>query len=184
MAYHPPENEALDAIVLSRDDDAEPTDESANVGLVSTNKAAELLGVSPATVQRRAKELGGLRTPDGSWRFEMTRLQVTRESTGGIRKQHHIAAADGERDAKVIAGLEAGKRIADIVQETRVAVGTVLQIRKLWLESLAADLEGVAHPCQGCRVSPGNPVHSFCSACGPKARVIHDGQQVVTKETK
>jgi hypothetical protein len=156
------------------------TAESGNVGL---RKAADMLGVHFTTLARRADEFGATRDKRGALVFEVERLRIA-TSRGGARKAVQADAAEGERDARVVAMLQEGKTIADIVVAAKVPLRIVVQLRVLWLESLNADQQGVVHVCQGCRMKPGNPTHSFCSDCGPHAHVLTPEQLAALKETK
>jgi hypothetical protein len=157
------------------DDEAFESDENEDVGLIPTSKAAEMLGVSEATILRRAKELKARKGPRGRLLFEVERLRLAREEGGVTKKPTFVGASEGTRDAKVIAGFEAGRSIAQIVMQEQVPLRSVLELRDAWLESHRADRAGVEFACT-CGAAA-NLHTAKCTRCADRARSLSDAER-------
>ncbi|MFI5245998.1 MAG: hypothetical protein ACHQQR_12275 [Gemmatimonadales bacterium] len=149
---------------------------------LSTAQVAQRLGIHPSTVKAHAVQLGGEKTREG-WRFPLLKLQRVTESIsiGGERERSSSKVDTGDRDARVVAALEQGKTIADIVIAERVPVEQVIRLRGLWRQGHALDQEGVK--CRACGGAP-DPRFAVCSTCAPRARVLSDEQAAVLHGAK
>jgi hypothetical protein len=156
---------------------AEPVAETLN-----TRELAQRAGYSIAWVKRHARSLGG-RIVEGNWAFppEAASIAIERKTTvsekltygpapdGGARERNA-----GERDASVVAMLERGATVAEIVIETRTPIEVAMRLRKLWAESKQDDAQLAVHACACGSVS--DPRTARCMPCHIRSRVLTDEQ--------
>jgi hypothetical protein len=152
-------------------------------GLVPVEEAARILGVSTATVSRRALELGAKRGRKKRWLFDPVALQAAREraaaeAAGKPQSSHSHSANreqwEGERDARVVSALEGGRRVAQIVESEKIPLETVLRIRATWVQANTADRQGVEFRCE-CG-APSSPRTARCDRCAPRTRTLTPAQ--------
>lgn len=149
---------------------------------LSSKELAQRAGYSLAWVKRHARELGG-RIVEGSWAFppEAASIAIERKTTvsekltygppadGGARERNA-----GERDAAVVAMLEKGSTVAEIVVETKTPIEVTMRLRKLWVESRQGDAQLAGHACACGTMS--DPRTARCMACHNRSRVLTDEQ--------
>ena len=153
---------------------------SSLAGELTTHEVAEQLGRSLAWVKRHARELGG-RLIDGAYQFPTVAIERRRTTTeritlGGGPSQLGREQVEGERDARVVAALENGRTVAQIVVAERVPIETVLRLRTTWLQGHAADRQGVSHPCGACGAPSSDPHFARCDRCVAKTRTLSEDQ--------
>jgi hypothetical protein len=167
-------SEALAQLVASSDGEVPGAD--IERGLVPTSEAARVLGVSEATLLRRARELGGRRGPRGKWMFELERLRIVQGDGGPRRAPMQLAQEEreGARDAKVVAMLEQRATVSQIVMTTQVPLETVIRLRDTWIRGQRADREGIAFACE-CG-APSDPSTARCMRHHQRAWVLSDPQ--------
>jgi hypothetical protein len=137
--------------------------------LVTTSKAARMLGVSASTVVRKRSELGAVPGPNG-YLFDE---QVIREKITTIRRRQAIATlgpSTGEVASAVFGALKEGKAPADIVIEQRVAPDIVVALKKSFDEMQGST---GAHARRLCRCGSGRYT-VYCDEC----RITLDLQDV------
>jgi hypothetical protein len=149
---------------------------------LSSLELAQRAGRSRAWVKKHARSLGG-HIVEGSWQFpaEAASIAIERKTTvsekltygpapdGGTRERNA-----GERDASVVAMLERGASVSEIVIETRTPIEVAMRLRKLWAESKQGDAQLAMHACACGSVS--DPRTARCMPCHIRSRVLTDEQ--------
>jgi hypothetical protein len=142
--------------------------------ILPTRQLAKELGVSVSTVDR-ARVDGRLKAVPFGNGFGFRRTETL--EVGDIRrKSSAVARADfeGDRDAKIITLLEENATVAEIVKTTKVALITVLDIRRAWITARTIERRESSYPC-ACG-APSDPRAALCKTCFSKSRVLNSAQ--------
>jgi hypothetical protein len=88
-----------------------------------------------------------------------------------------VMEIEGERDSRVVARFQRGVSVADIVEQERIPIATVLELRRLWIEGRRADTQDIDFRC-GCG-APADLHTARCAACAAQTRVLSDEQRMI-----
>ena len=148
-------------------------------GVLTIRQAAELLGVPDGKVYRAASLLGARRS-GGRLVFDRERidflLNVKTRKPNAIPRGHD--AQEGERDSRVVAALESGATIVQIVVQERVPIRVAVALREEWLRAQSIDRQSVPVTCQ-CG-APSKPSRvARCERCDARTRTLTEAQLAV-----
>jgi hypothetical protein len=166
-------SDALGEIVASHD--GEVSGAAVERGLVPTSEAARVLGVSEATLLRRARELGGKRGPRGRWLFELERLRVVREDGGAPPRSKTDRARDvGALAAKVFAMLRSKAAPDEIVERLEADPATVRGLCEEWAKCRSLGTRLFAEPPPALPAIPAwDHVPNATWTCCPQHQALH-----------
>jgi len=154
-----------------------------NVGKsnLSVREVAQLLGVEEGKIYRESRRLGGRYGPGRKLVFDHDQIIEFQQSGGFSRKAGHAQNTetyDGERDSRVIAALEGGMTIAQIVVQERVPIRVVVALREEWLRAQAIDRQTAPAAC-ACG-APSKPSRvARCERCDARTRTLTEAQLAV-----